>query len=325
MPHVLYSANHSTYPRVGENKDQLRLRRAYHDLDKKKISKGQFLSIQDGYVSEVIGEQESTGLDVVTDGLIRWRDSLSHLLQNCEGIEINGLLRFFDTNCYFRQPVIKGKVSKKRSFLESEALFLKEKSTKKSKVVLTGPVTLAAWSKIETKAYNVQSLAETFAEFLKDEILLLAKTGVSQIQIDEPSLSFYPQYVPILEKLLNPLALKKTELILASYFGDISLIYEDLQRLKVDALLLDFTYSPTLTDQISVLGSQKRLGLGLLDGRNTRLETKKEVQSVLNKILHKLPAQGNFLTTSSGVEYLPRDRALRKLKHLTSLVQEFNS
>ena len=322
---LLYSANHSTYPRVGESKEHLRLRRAYHDLDKKKISRGEFLSIQDTYVSEVIREQETTGLDVVTDGLIRWGDSLSHILKNCEGIEITGLLRFFDTNCYFRQPLIKGKVFKKNSFLETEALYLKKNATRKSKIVITGPVTLTTWSKIETKTYNTQSLAERLSELLKEEILLLAKTGVSQIQIEEPSLSFHPQYLPILKNLFEQLSLKKTELILASYFGDVSSIYEDLQDLKVDALLLDFTYSQKLTDRISTLGSQKKLGLGLLDGRNTRLETKKEVQSVLNKILPKLPLEGNFLTTSSGLEYLPRDRALRKLKHLTSLVRELNS
>src|SRR3989344_6932779 len=106
MSYKLYAASHSHYPRVGESEEHLRLRRAYHQKDKGKITDKEFLQIEDSYVQDIIREQESAGLDVVTDGLIRWRDPISHILQDWKGVHINGLLRFFDTNFYFRQPIV---------------------------------------------------------------------------------------------------------------------------------------------------------------------------------------------------------------------------
>ena len=320
----LYTESHSSYPRVGEKPGELRLRSAYHQKDKKKISQEEFRKIENSYVEEIIREQELAGLDVVTDGLIRWRDPVSHMLQKCKGAEINGLLRFFDTNFYFRQPVISGKLSKKEPFLENEARFLKSKTKKKAKVVLTGPVTLAALSKIETSVYNTKSLAETLAGFIRDEIETLAEVGVEVVQIEEPALSANIDLLPVLKSVFKNLELEDTELSLALYFSDVSAVYEKLQDLNVDSLLLDFTYSSTLSKKIEAVGSDKKIGLGLFDGRNTRLEKREEVFPVLEKLLPRLSNRDHFLTTSSGLEYLPRDRALKKLKNMSSLAREWS-
>ncbi len=321
----LYTESHSSYPRVGEKPQELRLRSAYHQKDKKKISEVEFRKIEDSYVAEVVQEQESAGLDVVTDGLIRWRDPVSHVLQKCKGAEINGLLRFFDTNFYFRQPVIVGSLSKKESFLETEAQFLKSKAKKSAKIVLTGPVTLATLSKIETAVYDVKSLAEILADFIRDEIETLAQTGVEVIQVDEPALAENPDLLPVLKSLFRNLKLEDTRVNLALYFGDVAPVYEKLQDLDVNSLLLDFTYSSTLVSKIEKAGSTKKLGLGLFDGRNTRLERKEEIFPVLEKILKRASKQDHFLTTSCGVEYLPRDRALKKLKNMSSLAREWST
>jgi 5-methyltetrahydropteroyltriglutamate--homocysteine methyltransferase len=57
----------------------------------------------------------------------------------------------------------------------------------------------------------------------------------------------------------------------------------------------------------------------LLDGRNTKLDDPATVLRALDRILPNIRAEECYLNPSSGLEYLPRDRALAKLKHLVGI------
>ncbi|MBI2027009.1 MAG: hypothetical protein HYS98_04300 [Deltaproteobacteria bacterium] len=328
MSEKLYAASHSHYPRIGESDAHLRLRRAYHQKDKGKITDQEFLNIEDSYVQDIILEQESAGLDVVTDGLIRWRDSISHVLQNWKGVHINGLLRFFDTNFYFRQPIVVDDVKIQDGWLQREVQYLVSHTSKRAKFVLTGPVTLASLSKIQASQYKDGDFCEEIARNLLSRIDSLLSLGVSQIQIDEPYIVKDQSLLPVLKGFLGDIRKSyhdRAHVILSVHTGDIASVYSDLQDMPVDSLLLDFTYSAKLPEIIERDGSAKSLGLGLLDGRNTKLENKEDIFPILEKLLPRLPSRGNFLSTSTGLEYLPRDRAYNKIERLASLVAEWNN
>ena len=121
----ILTASAGSYPRIGSTVDQQEHRQAYAQLEKCEITKEDFEKIQDEVTREVIAEQTRAGLDVATDGQVRWYDPVSHLARGLEGCEINGLLRFFDTNFYFRQPVIKSRIKRKAPILKSEFEFAK--------------------------------------------------------------------------------------------------------------------------------------------------------------------------------------------------------
>jgi 5-methyltetrahydropteroyltriglutamate--homocysteine methyltransferase len=70
-------------------------------------------------------------------------------------------------------------------------------------------------------------------------------------------------------------------------------------------------------------GSDKALGLGMIDGRNTRVETKEEAFKFLNRVLPKLKGDVCYLNPSCGLEYLPRDKAYRKLANMAKLKKLF--
>jgi 5-methyltetrahydropteroyltriglutamate--homocysteine methyltransferase len=153
----------------------------------------------------------------------------------------------------------------------------------------------------------------------------LAAAGANLIQIDEPSLLKHPEDLPQAERSLKALSAAKgsSQLMLAVYFGDAAPFYDKLQALPVDALGLDFTYSPGLVEIVSARGSAKALALGLVDGRNTRLENPPTVAGQLEKIGRRLGSARAWLSPSCGFEYLPRDRAQLKLRHLRTIRQEF--
>ena len=108
-------------------------------------------------------------------------------------------------------------------------------------------------------------------------------------------------------------------LALHVYFGDPTPVLDRLLASPADIVGLDFTYSPGLVDRLAAARPRKALGLGLLDGRNTKLEEPAAVLRMLDRILPQVQAEECYLTPSSGLEYLPRDRALEKLKRLVAI------
>lgn len=309
---MVKTSSAGSYPRIGDTEGLQKLRRAYTKREVGEISEEEFKKVEDEFAMLAIKEQESAGLDIVTDGQIRWYDQISHLAKNIEGVKINGLLRFFDTNTYFRQPVIEGEMKPKGFPIADEFKFAKGVATKTLKAVLTGPYTLAKLSKTESFGRTL----EGYTEYLKGE---MTRIPAEIIQIDEPAILKYPDVnvlVDIISELKN---VTKSEFLLHVYFGDPTSLYEKLLELPCDSLGLDFTYSKNLVNKVAEVGSPKPLMLGIFDGRSTYIETDEDILPILEKILPRLPKA--YVSPSCGLEYLPREFAHRKLKTLVAMVQ----
>ncbi len=310
-----------SYPRIGDAPELQRHRRAYGQRERGELSAEEWRKVEDEVVAEVIREQIEAGVEIVTDGLIHWYDPCSHFCRGLDGTEINGLLRFFDTNFYFRQPVVKGPIRRRVPILVPEYEFARSVSSRPVKPVLTGPYTLARGSIVERGYRSLRDLALAYAGALAEEVRDLARAGAALIQVDEPAIVPHPEDLSVLEASLQPLAATRggARLLLHLSFGDVARLYRDLVALPVDVLGLDFTYSPKLPALIADLGSDKPLALGLIDARNTKLETKESVFPLLDAVLPALTAGPTYLMPSCGLEFLPRERARLKLETLTRL------
>ncbi len=322
----LLLANHSSYPRVGDGPGRQRLRRAYAQHERGEITSQDFEAIQTSVIQEIVQEQAGAGLDVVTDGQIRWYDPISHFAGRLGGVKINGLLRFFDTNFYIRQPVVVDRISWRGPILVEEYRSAQAVSSKPVKVTLTGPYTLGRFSIMESPRYrDLPELVADYTEAMMKEVEALAGAGATLIQIDEPSILHHTGEAELAKVALTRIGSRKgsARLLLATYFGDAAPLYEVLQGFPVDVLGFDFTYSRKLSDLIARHGSEKAIAFGLIDGRNTRMERKEEVLPTLRKVLPKVTGSPSYLTSSCGLEYLPRDKAHLKLKQMATVRAEF--
>ncbi|MEM3723654.1 MAG: hypothetical protein QW179_04350, partial [Candidatus Hadarchaeales archaeon] len=134
----------------------------------------------------------------------------------------------------------------------------------------------------------------------------------------------HPEDYHLLEGLVKEVCEEKgnSEIILTTYFGDAAQFYGKFMRLPVDGLGLDFTYSPRLPDVIARLGCTKNLSLGIVDGRNTRMERTEEVLPTLEKILPTVGSERVYITTSCGLgDYLPREVAFKKLQKVAEIAR----
>jgi 5-methyltetrahydropteroyltriglutamate--homocysteine methyltransferase len=317
-----------SYPRIGDSPDLQILRQTLALFDRGEATDADIRRAEDEMVRRAIAEQIEAGLDLVTDGQIRWYDPISHVAGKLRGTKINGLLRYFDTNFYFRQPVLVDRLERERPILREEYLYARSVSARPVKPVLTGPYTLAVFSLVERQEYrDLGRRVEDYAAVLAEEIADLAAAGAELIQVDEPAIVLEDAVFDLFAAGVQRLAHAKGAARLALYvsFGDVTPLYARLQELPVDVVGVDFTYSPHLVERIAVEGSAKALGLGLIDGRNTKLEPEAEVAAALERLLPAIRSDVAYLNPSTGLEFLPRDRAFRKLRHLVAIGMRFKS
>ncbi|HVO23727.1 MAG TPA: hypothetical protein VMW56_08870 [Candidatus Margulisiibacteriota bacterium] len=308
--------NHSSYPRVGDKPGQQRLRRALAARERGEIDTAEFAAIERAAVDEIVHEQEHAGLDIITDGQIRWYDPISHVMGALDGVRINGLLRYFDTNFYFRQPVVQAAVQHRGPIACEDFRLASLAARLPVKPVLPGPYTLARLSVIESSAYtSVAALAHALSASLAAEVGALAHAGARIIQVEEPAILAHPEDSDLLRRLLEPLWLARgtAQLVVATYFGDAEPLYAQLNSLPADILALDLTYSPRLVETIAAAGASKILALGIVDGRNTRLEHADAIAEQVTTLLRRYTLDTVHLLPSCGLEHLPRDRARAKL------------
>src|SRR5207248_2836081 len=55
-------------------------------------------------LAELVSAQQAVGLDLLSDGMLRWQDHFRPLLEAADGLETGALTRFLDTNTFYRAP-----------------------------------------------------------------------------------------------------------------------------------------------------------------------------------------------------------------------------
>jgi 5-methyltetrahydropteroyltriglutamate--homocysteine methyltransferase len=320
----LILASAGSYPRIGDTPEAQRHRRAYAQHERGEISDAEWRTVEDEVAVEVVREQTAAGLDVVTDGQIRWYDPISHLARHWDGVQVDGLLRYFDTNFYFRQPVVTGAVRRRGPVLRREFEVARGATDRIVKPVLTGPYSLAQGSILEGGYRNRRELARAYAGILAHEVADLVHAGAVLIQVDEPYLLRKPEDAELVREGLEVLAAARgpAHLALYTYFGDSLPLWDALIEMPVDLLGLDLTYGPGLAERIGASGASRTLVLGVVDGRNTRLETRDALYRVLDRALPGIAGPVG-LGPSCGLELLPRERARAKLENMVALAREY--
>jgi 5-methyltetrahydropteroyltriglutamate--homocysteine methyltransferase len=339
-----------SYPRASDSPESRLLERTIASFDRGERTSADLLDAQNTVTRQVIAEQVKAGLEIVTDGLIRWNDPVSHLAAKIDNVSLQDSLPFFGTQRLFRQPFFSGKPVRRGAMIVDEYSFARNalghlatppgKAGKLAvKPVLTGPYTLAKLSASEGRATNGTSVhhtsleqrAHAYAEIIAQEIDALAQSGAHLIQIDEPAILAHPNDWPIFASAIAVLAAspdkvkksgRRLDLALYTYFGDSAPVYEKLVALPVDILGFDFTCSPTLLETIASAGSPKSLALGFVDGCKPQIEDSAEVAKHIDRLLPKIAGDQIFLGTSCGLEYLPAHVAFAKLALLASVLAE---
>ncbi|MGH9793469.1 MAG: hypothetical protein ACRD5G_01735 [Candidatus Acidiferrales bacterium] len=345
----LVLASNGSYPRSGDAPELQVLRRTVEAFARGQTTAADLADAQKEMTRHAIAEQAQAGIEVLTDGMIRWQDPVSHVAGKFQGVRLGETLPYFNTGGNFRQPVLTARPARDvngAGGLVSEFQFARnalgqlptamERAGRLSmKPVLVGPYTLARLSRAEHSAMQaLEARAAAFAEALAGELLALIGAGASLVQVDEPALASHPEDFSIFAAALRPLleardqarkSGREARLALCANLGDTQPIYEQLAQLPVDALLLDFTASATLAATVASAGSPIPLGLGVVAGGDSHIEEPEIIARRMEPILGKLSVDYAFLGPSCGLENLPRATAYAKLESLSRIRAAFTT
>ncbi len=312
-----------SYPKIPDPPAAGRWRTSVEKLQRGEIAPEDLRRVEEEVTAEVLAEMAGAGIDLVTDGQIRWEDGQTYFTRGLEGFSINGLQRYFDTNVYYRQPIAVSEVTWRAPITVGDYTFAAAHCARPVKPVVTGPFTLAVLSRDEFYG-NQDQFVMALASVLNQELKALAQAGAPLIQVDEPGLLAHRDRFPLFRRAMAVLwDGVDAQRALYTYFGHVDGLYPALLDLPVDVLGLDFVAGPRNWDVLRTAKFTKQLGLGIVDARNTKMETPEAVTAACRRAAALVPASHLHVGPSAGLEFLPRKVAQRKLEVLAAGVRGF--
>ena len=275
-------------------------------------------------IRRVIREQEEAGLDLVTDGQIRWEDLPHPAVRDVQGVRRGTLRRFFDNNVYYRRLELDGEIAWSRSAVAEEFAFASKIARRPVKAVLPGPLTLMI-STEPKPGQTREGLLSLYTDLLRKEVEALEKAGAKEIQLDEPAFAagepLLDQAVGAIHRVLEGVKARRW---VAVYFQDPVPILPTLAKLRVEVLSLDLVSArekvtnllPRVVEGLKGGAWKGELALGLVDGRNTKLEDPQDLARQVKAFFPAVPADRLWLSPNCGLEFLPHAPALKKLQVL---------
>lgn len=174
------------------------------------ISSEEFNRIADDAVLAAVKYQEDAGVDIVTDGEVRRDNFYSFVVEKLSGMKLlkvselldyvkdragfEEVLRALDVPAFaIKSPIAVEKIGRRQGLAVDELEFLKQHTTRQTKIPLPGPylLTRSSWFEgLSEKAYPIpEELSKDIVKILREEAIALRDRGVDFIQFDEPSLS----------------------------------------------------------------------------------------------------------------------------------------
>jgi len=292
-----------------------------------RVAEPHLAQAQDDATVLAIRDMELADIDIITDGEMRRESYSNRFATALDGIDNDNPAVI--TNRAGRSVSVPRVVSKvrRRGPVEVEDMrFLRSHTTRKAKITLPGPFTMAQQAKNEFYK-DADEMVMDFAIAVNDEVRDLEAAGADVIQLDDPWLRNDPDAakriaVRALNRALEGL---KVTTVVHLCFGYAAVVPGQKPT--------GYAFLPQLAqcsaDQISIEAAQPKLDLGVLkdlagktvmlgviDLADPAVETPQTVAGRIEAALKHVDAQHLVLAPDCGMKYLDRATAFGKLKAL---------
>jgi 5-methyltetrahydropteroyltriglutamate--homocysteine methyltransferase len=256
--------------------------------------------------------QQRAGLDLFSDGLLRWQDLFRPLVDGSEGLDARVLVRWFDNNSFFRAP----ELSAEPTLRGLPGWALEDGIPGPRAATLPSPYLFSRASRGADDADRMMGVLAR--DVLGPAARELSESGHGLIHLEEPWLAFFgiedrswAPFAAALETVRD--AAGGTPVALHLYYGDAAPHAERLVRLPVDAVGVDFAET-----DLDDLPAPWPLGLvaGCLDGRRSVIEPVEDVVAFVGRVRERLEPPALYLSSGSDLELLGPQMAGRKVEVL---------
>ncbi|WP_134730886.1 5-methyltetrahydropteroyltriglutamate--homocysteine S-methyltransferase [Amycolatopsis nivea] len=288
-------------------------------------------------IDRVVRLQEDLGLDVLVHGEPERNDMVQYFAEQLTGFAATALgwVQSYGSRCV-RPPILFGDVSRPRPMAVEWAQYAQSRTDRPVKGMLTGPVTILAWSFVR----DDQPLADTARQValaVRDEVADLEAAGIRIIQVDEPALrellplhaadreAYFDWAVPAFRLATSGVA-ETTQIhthMCYSEFGDV--------LPAIDALDADVTSIEAARSKMEVLadlneaGFGRGVGPGVYDIHSPRVPDQTEMTDLVRTALGAVPAERLWINPDCGLKTRGYAEVEPALRHLVGAARELRA
>ncbi|WP_252699491.1 5-methyltetrahydropteroyltriglutamate--homocysteine methyltransferase [Natronosalvus vescus] len=283
--------------------------------------RAEITSVYEKSRAAVVDLQVEAGLDLVTEGQLRWDDMLAHPLAVHDAVDTQGIVRYYDNNNFYRDPVVTDDLDFSGD-VASELEAAAELTDNPLQAVLPGPYSLADLASDEHYGDEETFLAAV-AEFLAGEVE--AFPDHETLFLLEPSLVENAPGDGLDERASDAIDVVSgatdANVIVQPFYGALEeKVYAHLLDADIDAVGFDFvTEQEQNLYTLQEYGAPDDIALGLVDGQNTLVEDPEAIRDRAEWVFDQLPVtdfETAYLTTNTETFYLPYAKFEAKLEAL---------
>ena len=318
---------------IGSFPQTAEIRRRRAEARAGKISAEELNGFLRDEIASVIKLQEELGLDVLVHGEAERNDMVQYFAENFDGFATtrHGWVQSYGSRCT-RPSILFGDVKRHGEGLRGEAFTVpwsshaQSLSDKPVKGMLTGPVTILAWSFVRDDQPRRET-ANQVALALADEIADLEEAGIRIIQVDEPALrellplrrDEQPQY---LDWSVNSFRLA-TSAVKDSTQIHTHLCYSEFNEIidSINALNADVTSIEAARSHMELLADIPEsfvsgLGPGVWDIHSPRVPSQDEIESLLKAAIGYGTIADLWVNPDCGLKTRDYEETKQSLRHL---------
>jgi 5-methyltetrahydropteroyltriglutamate--homocysteine methyltransferase len=279
---------------------------------------------QDDATLLAIHDQESAGLDIITDGEQRRESYSNRFATALAGIDLDNPGITINRN---GQPIpvprVVGKIRRKHAVEVRDVKFLRANTARTIKMTVPGPFTMAQQAQDDFYR-DEQAMAMDYADAVNAEIKDLFGAGADIVQIDEPWMQARPEKARQygLSVLNRALAGVRGTTAVHICFGYAAMVNEkppgysflaELERSSARQISIEAA-QPRLDCSVLSQLPTKTIILGVLDLSTMSIETPETVAANIRRALAHVPAERIVVAPDCGLKYLPREVAFGKMR-----------
>ncbi|MEV0028116.1 5-methyltetrahydropteroyltriglutamate--homocysteine S-methyltransferase [Nocardia sp. NPDC050793] len=297
-----------SYPQTSE----IRLARAA--LRKGEIDETEYVRRMRSEIADVVALQEKLGLDVLVHGEPERNDMVQYFAEQLDGFAAteNGWVQSYGTRCV-RPPILFGDVTRRTPMTVDWIAYAQSLTDKPVKGMLTGPVTILAWSFVRDDQPLADS-ARQVALAIRDETVDLQSAGIRIIQVDEPALrellplraADQPAYLDWSVgsfRLATSGVSDATQIHTHLCYSEFGEVIDAIAGLDADVTSIEAARSHMeVLDDLNAAGFDLGVGPGVYDIHSPRVPSVEEITASLRAALKAVPAERLWVNPDCGLK-----------------------
>lgn len=285
-------------------------------------------------IASVIKLQEDLGLDVLVHGEAERNDMVQYFAELLDGFAAtrNGWVQSYGSRCT-RPSILWGDVSRPAPMTVGWTSYAQSLSDKPVKGMLTGPVTIIAWS-FPRNDLPLGDIADQIGLALRDEVSDLEAAGIAAIQVDEPALrELLPldadRHADYLDwsvgsfRLATSSVRPDTQIHTHLCYSEFGQIIDAIKGLDADVTSIEAARSKMeVVPELAEAGFDHGIGPGVWDIHAPRVPSTEELAELIGLAADAVPVSRLWVNPDCGLKTRGYEETKASLDNLVSATRQ---